>query len=302
VTLPSWKQGNTRTALLEFLDAAAEIPPYDRIAVFDNDGTMWCEKPLYVQLHFFMDALERVVTDRPELGNRPEYRAVLDRDKEAVGKLGLERVALALVDLFTGTRPDEFGTAVRRFFDKATHPGRGVPYRQMVYQPMLELLDEVRARGFTTYVVTGGGAEFVREVSAELYGISPAGVVGSKVAYEVRIEDDMPILLRTGEIFDVPNEGPGKIPHLHRQIGQRPILAVGNSPGDAEMLAYATGFDGPSLAMIVSHDDAAREYAYESVAGTFEATESIIDKAARLGWTTISMRDDWATIFPPEDR
>jgi len=298
MTLPSWRAGDTRDAIVEFLDAAEEVAPEDRIAVFDNDGTLWCEKPMYVQLHFLIEALAHAVGERPELAERPEYRAVLDRDREALARLGLQRVAMALVELYAGTTPEYFDAAVKEFFASARHPERDVPYRQMVYQPMLELIDVVRARGFTVYVVTAGGAEFVRAIGRDFYGVSPAQVVGSQVAYEARVEGDMPVLIRKAEIFDIPNEGLGKVPNLQRQIGQRPMLAVGNSPGDAEMLAYTTGFEGPSLAMIVDHDDAEREYEYESVAGTFEAEESILDKANRLGWTTISMRRDWDVVFP----
>lgn len=274
------------------------MPPEHRVAVFDNDGTLWCEKPNYPQLFFFVDALHDAVATRPDLADQPEYRAILDQDKAVVAELGLERVALALVDLYSGVSPEEFAAAVREWFGNALHPDHAVPYKHRRYQPMLELIDAVRDHGFTVYLVTAGGAEFVRAISSDFYGVSPAQVVGSQVSYETRIEGDMPRLIRTGEIFGTPNEGLSKVPHLQRQIGQRPMLAAGNSPGDAEMLEYTTGFDGPSLALLVNHDDVEREYAYESVAGTFEADEPIIDKSHRLGWTTVSMRDDWSTVFP----
>ncbi len=298
MTLSSWRDGAARRAITEFLGASQEIAPEDRIAVFDNDGTLWCEKPTYTQVYFFAWTLERAVAEHPELGDRPEYRAVLEHDREAMARLGLERVALALVELYAGSTPEQFDDAVRTFFATTRHPERDVPFGKMVYQPMLELLGAVREHGFTVYLVTGGGTEFVRAISRELYGVSPAQVVGSEVAYDSRLDGDMPILIRTGEILGDPNEGLAKVANLQRQIGRRPMLAVGNSPGDAEMLAYATGFDGPSLAMIVDHDDAEREYRYESVAGTFASEETILDKADRLGWTTISMREDWDCVFP----
>ncbi|MEN8040534.1 MAG: HAD family hydrolase [Actinomycetota bacterium] len=295
--LPSWRDGATRDTIIEFLRESQKIAPEQRIAAFDNDGTMWCEKPNYTQFYFLIDALKSAVEANPALVERPEYRAILDRDREAMGQLGLERVGMALVDLFTGDTPEGFEVAVRSFFERVEHPDRGVPFKNMRYQPMLELLDAVRDHGFTVYVVTGGGAEFVRVVGRDFYDVTPAQVVGSQIAYETRVENDVPVLIRTGEMFDSPNEGASKVPHLQRQIGQRPMLAVGNSPGDAEMLEYAAAFDGPSLAMIVNHDDAEREYAYESVAGTFETEETITEKANRLGWTTISMRNDWETVF-----
>ncbi len=295
--LPSWRDGATRSALLEFLDQVDDIPPDERVAVFDNDGTLWCEKPSYVQLDFFVRELGRAVTDRPELGERAEYRAVLDQDRAALGELGLERVAFALVELCEGMTPGEFGARVDAFFAEARHPERGVPYPQLRYRPMLELIDELRARSFDVGVVTGGGTEFVRAVSQALYGVAPEAVVGSQVGYELVRESGRPVLRRTTQLFGEVNEGAAKISNIQRQLGRRPVVAGGNSPGDAEMLEYATGYDGPSLALLVDHDDAEREYAYESVAGSFESDEAITDTAARLGWTVVSMRDDWSRVF-----
>ena len=206
-------------------------------------------------------------------------------------------VVSALAELHAGITPEEFDARVRAFFDEARHPERGVPFSQTRYQPMLELIDELRAREFDVYVVSAGGAEFVRAISVSFYDVSPEGVVGSQVGYEWVRENGRPKLLRTSELFGGPNEGPAKPPGIQRLLGRRPILAGGNSAGDAEMLEYAMAFEGPSLALLVNHDDAEREYAYESVAGTFETQETIVQTAARLGWTVVSMRDDWNTIF-----
>jgi phosphoserine phosphatase len=296
--LPSWREGATRDAIVEFLDRADEIPPRDRVAVFDNDGTMWAEKPKYTQLDFMLLEMHDAIASDPSLADRTEFRAVLDQDTEKMHAIGLEGLATAFLDLFAGLTPEKFDAKVAAFFAEQQHP-RGVPYRQQRYQPMLELMDELRSRGFDFYLVTGGGAEFVRVISQDFYGVSPEGVVGSQIDYEfTRDNDGTPRLLRTNHVVQSgPNEGIAKVPNIHRVLGRRPVVAGGNSAGDAEMLEYATTYDGPSLAIVVNHDDAEREYEYESLAGTFEADEAILDTAARLGWTVASIRDDWSTVF-----
>jgi phosphoserine phosphatase len=296
--LRSWRDGPTRSAVLDFLAAVDEIPPGDRLAVFDNDGTLWCEQPSYVQLEFFVQELRRAVGERPELAARPEYRAILEHDRAAQGELGLERIAFALVELCEGITPEEFVERVDAFFASARHPDRAVAYGQMVYAPMLELIDELRARAFDVSIVTGGGTEFVRAVSQRLYGVAPVSVVGSQVGYSLVREGGRPVLRRTTELFGELNEGEAKISNIQRQLGRRPIVAGGNSPGDNEMLEYASAYDGPSLALVVDHDDAEREYAYESVAGSFAAAETATATARRFRWTVVSMANDWATVFP----
>ena len=297
-TLPSWRDGATRDAIVAFLDRVDEIPPDERVAVFDNDGTMWAEKPNYTQLEFFIVEMRAAIAADPSVGDRLEFRALIDHDTEALEAFGLERLATAFLDLFVGLTPEEFSAKVARFFAEQQHPS-GVPYRRQRYQPMLELMDELRSRGFDCYLVSGGGAEFLRVVSDEFYGVSPEGVVGSQIEYEFTRDDaGRPRLLRTDHVVGSgPNEGVTKVPNIHRILGRRPVVAGGNSAGDAEMLEYAMTYDGPSLALLVDHDDAEREYAYESVAGTFETDESILDTAARLGWTVASIRNDWATVF-----
>ena len=295
--LPSWNDGPTRTALVDFLDAATHLPPAERVAVFDNDGTLWCEKPNYVQLDFLVGQLVGAVADRPALADRPEYRAVLGRDQAALAAMGLERVALALLELCEGITPEEFEARVRAFFRDARHPDRAAPYADLRYTPMLELLDALRARHFSVFVVSGGGTEFLRAVSESLYGVTPEGVVGTQVAYRLVRIDGRPRLVRTTELVGDPNEGEAKITAIQRMLGRRPLLAGGNSAGDTEMLEYATAFDGPSMALLIDHDDGEREYAYESVAGTLDRAEPILETAGRLGWTVVSMRRDWSTVF-----
>jgi phosphoserine phosphatase len=296
--LPSWRDGAARSAILEFLDASDEIAPENRLAVFDNDGTLWCEKPRYPQLDFFVWQLAHSVEERPELRDVPEFTAVLSGDMATIAAFGLERVAVALLGLFEGIEPEVFEARVRAFFAETRHPDHGVRYDEMLYQPMLELMDALAERGFTNCIVTGGGTEFVRAISGRVYGIPEERVVGTLVTYRFDRRDGRVVLLRTTGVRGEANEGDAKVDNIQVALGRRPTVAGGNSPGDAEMLEYASTGDGPSLALLVDHDDADREYAYESEAGTFTANESVTETASRLGWTQISMRDDWSTIFP----
>ena len=296
--LPSWKSGRTRTALLDFIDAADALPSEDRVAVFDNDGTLWCEKPAYPQLLFMLDELSRAISVDPSLAEREEYRAMIDHDRAAQAEIGLERIAFALLELCTGIGPEEFDDRVASFFERTRHPDRGVAYVEMRYRPMLELVDELRAHDFDVFIVTGGGAEFVRAVSRRFYDVSPDAVVGSLVGYEfTRDAAGRPTLRRTTQLFGEVNEGAPKVTNIQLQLGRRPIFAAGNSPGDAEMLEYALAADGPSMALLVNHDDADREYAYEGEAGTFETDGSFTELAEGLGITIASMRNDWETVF-----
>jgi phosphoserine phosphatase len=283
---------------VHFLVACREVPPELRTAVFDNDGTLWCEKPHYPQLAFLLTELREAVNADPELGSIPEYRALLDGNQAAMAEMGLERLALALVELFEGMEPTEFIDRVRGFVASTTHPDRGVGYGRMVYQPMLELIEALTALDFTVCIVTGGGTEFVRAISRDLYGVEPERVVGTLVSYEMRRRDGRPYLVRAAQTVLEANEGAAKVTNIQTELGRRPILAAGNSAGDKEMLEYATASDLPSLALLVDHDDPGREYAYESRAGSFEADEPIVDTARRLGWTVVSMASDWEQIFP----
>ncbi len=296
--LPSWRPGPARDSIVDFLAVAEEIPPEQRLAVFDNDGTLWCEKPRYTQLDFLIWQLQRSVAVQPELNDVPEYTAVLSGDGAAITAFGLERVAVALLRLFENIEPEVFERRVRNFFAETRHPDHDRRYDQMVYQPMLELLRALAHHGFSNCIVSGGGTEFVRAISHEVYGIPQERVVGTLVTYELTEKGGRPVLLRTAAVQGKPNEGGAKIENIQTALGRRPLLAAGNSPGDAEMLEYTNSSEPPSLALLVNHDDDQREYAYESVAGTFESNETIQETAARLGWTQISMKDDWAIVFP----
>ena len=297
--LPSWRPGSTRDAIVAFLDQAETLPVHQRVACFDNDGTLWCERPDYAQLAFFVQALRQRVADDPATADRPEFAALLGGDRAAIGEIGLERIAFALVGLFEGATADAFTAEVRAFMADADHPTLGRPLRTCVYQPMVELIDELRRREFLVAIVTGGGTEFVRAISHDLYGVPPEAVVGSLVAYEFdRDERGVPRLRRTGVLDGMANEGAPKVSHIQAQLGRRPVIAGGNSGGDREMLEWAAGGDGPGLALLIDHDDAAREFEYVSSAETFAEPEPITTVGGRLGWTIVSMADDWSTIFP----
>ncbi|MFC4628161.1 haloacid dehalogenase-like hydrolase [Promicromonospora alba] len=301
--LPSWRPGPTRDAVLGFLADASSIPPEDRVAYFDNDGTLWCERPTYVQYEFFLDALRRRVHGDPALAEEAEFRAVLAGDASAVGEIGLERVALALAGLFRGISPGAFTREVRAFLRSGTHPTLGRPLSDLRYGPMLELVEALRGLDFTVGVVTGGGTEFVRSVSEELYGVPPERVVGTMIAYD--LEEDAhgrPALRRTGRVLGDVNEGAAKVTNIQTQLGRPPVLAAGNSTGDTQLLEWAAAAEGPHLSLLVDHDDPDREFAYASEAQSFAAGEPITTTARRLGWTVISMKDDWASVFAEDGR
>jgi hypothetical protein len=296
--LPSWRPGPARDALLAFLDAAPAVPVADRLALFDNDGTLWCERPTYAQFDFFLDALRRRVADDPDLATRAEFAAVLSGDGEQLADLGLPRIAAALAGMFAGDTPEAFRDEVRAFMNAASH-ATGRPLRRMIYQPMLELIGDLRALDFTIGVVTGGGTEFVRAISADLYGVPPELVVGTLIGYEmVRDTAQRPTLHRGTNVLGDANEGAPKVTNIQTQLGRRPLLAAGNSGGDREMLEWTCAAGQPALALLIDHDDADREYAYASQAATFTEDEPITAVGARLGWTVVSMARDWDQVFP----
>jgi phosphoglycolate phosphatase-like HAD superfamily hydrolase len=297
--LPSWRPGATRDAIVGFLEAATSLPVASRVAAFDNDGTLWCERPNYLQLDFFIDGLRSAADSDPTLAERAEYAAILNGDRAAIGEIGLTRVAGALAELFAGLEPAEFAGRARSFVERARHPLLDLPAARTVYQPMLELLDELRRREFAVFIVSGGGTEFLRSVSDDLYGVAPESVVGTLIEYEfTRSDDGRPVLRRTARMSGEANEGPAKVTHIQTQLGRRPILGAGNSSGDREMLEWATAGDGPTIALVIDHDDDQREFAYQGTAESFAESEPIARTAERLDWTVVSMKNDWLTVFP----
>jgi phosphoserine phosphatase len=303
--LRSWRPGPVRDTLTGFLDAARDVAPRDRVACFDNDGTLWCERPSYPQLDFFVDALRARVAQDPTIGSTTEFAALLAGDRAAIGELGLARIAMALVGLFEGITPEAFAEQVRDYFGRAVHPTLGRPVRSTTYRPMLELVGALRELDFTVCLVTGGGTEFVRAISHNLYGVAPEAVVGTMVTYAYSADASRPdgtprpVLRRTTGVMGEVNEGPAKVSNIQAQLGRRPILAAGNSAGDRQMLEWAAGGDGAGLALLVDHDDDAREFRYLSAGETVTDEEPITAVGRRQGWTVVSMANDWASVFHP---
>jgi phosphoglycolate phosphatase-like HAD superfamily hydrolase len=300
--LPSWNDGAAKQAILDFVRAAtdpdgpAHVPPEDRIATFDQDGTLWVEHPLYAQAAFALDRLRVVARERPELKEHEPFRSVLSGDPAVLGRL-TERDWTEIVGVtHSGMSTEAFIEIVGKWLETARHPRFRRPYTDLVYQPMREVMEFLRANGFRTYIVTGGGQEFVRVYAQRVYGIPPEQVVGSSIATRYEIHGDKAELLRLPKPFFV-DDGPGKAIGINLFIGKRPYAAFGNSDGDREMLEWTGAGAGPRLRMLVRHDDAVREYAYgpDTRVGTF--SDSLTQEARARGWTVISMKADWKRIF-----
>jgi phosphoglycolate phosphatase-like HAD superfamily hydrolase len=300
--LPSWRPGPRRAALLDFVAAVATpggpdfIPPADRIAVFDNDGTLWVEQPAYTQLFFILDRIRALAPRNPDWQRDPILAAAAAGDLHgalAGGTEGLLRLAGAAQ---AGMTPEAFQRIVADWLAGARDRRWNRPYTALVYQPMLELLALLRANGFTTFIVSGGGAEFVRAFSESAYGIPPHQVVGSTFALTPGEQDGRITLVREPRV-DFVDDGPGKPVGIARQVGRRPIAAFGNSDGDWHMLRYTTEGPGRRLGMIIHHDDGAREFAYDRDSHVGRLARAL-DEAPARGWHVVSMRQDWERIFP----
>ena len=301
--LSSWNDGPARAAIIEFVERVSVeggddfVPPAERVAVLDNDGTLWCEQPTYVQALFVLARLREATEGRPELAEQPVVKALSAGDLAGAQQFGMEAIAGVLLELDAGRTTEEFTRDAEAWLATAEHPRFGVPFRELTYAPMVELLELLRARDFRVFIVTGGGVEFVRAVGEELYGVPPDDVVGSAVQVSFERRDGRVVLVRQAAMLGSPNEGPPKAVNIQAHIGRRPILAAGNSAGDREMLEYAHTGDRPSLCLVVDHDDAEREYAYAGASVTDPDAEPIVDTASRLGWTVVSMRRDWSRVF-----
>jgi phosphoglycolate phosphatase-like HAD superfamily hydrolase len=300
--LPSWREGPRRRALLDFVAAVTTpghadfVPPAGRIAVFDNDGTLWVEQPAYTQLFFILDRIRALAPTHPAWPQEALLRAGIAGDMSGVMAGGTEGL-LRLAGLAqAGMSPEAFQALAAAWLTTARDGRWNRPYTALVYQPMLEVLALLRAHGFTNFIVSGGGVEFVRAFSQQAYGIPPHRVVGSSFALTPGEEAGRITLTREPRV-DFIDDGPGKPVGIARFIGRRPIAAFGNSDGDWHMLRYATEGEGRRLGMIVHHDDAAREYAYDRQSHVGRLARAL-DEAPARGWPVISMRDDWARIFP----
>jgi len=300
--LPSWNDGPARRAVVAFVEKVTMeggpgfVPAPDRIAVFDNDGTLWSEQPAYVQVAFTLDRIKAQAEAHPEWRGNPLFRAALEGDLKAI-LAGTPRDRLELLaGASAGMTPEAFERTVSDWLAKARHPRFGRPYTELAYQPMRELLTYLRAEGFKTYIVSAGGVEFMRPWTERVYGIPPERVIGSaiKVRYEVR--DGRPVLVRLPEVEFIDDRA-GKPVGIQRAIGRRPIAAFGNSDGDYEMLRWTTAGPGPRLGLIVHHTDAVREWAYDRESPVGRLNKAL-DDAPKYGWVIADMKDDWKVIYP----
>lgn len=306
--LPSWNDSVTKTAIVDFVKTTTTegspqfVPPDERIATFDQDGTLWVEKPMYAQVIYCLDRVPALVKAKPELAQVEPFKTVMSGNREAIARLPMQDLEKILAATLTGMSVDEFKAQVAKWLETAKDPRWKRPYTELIYQPMHEVLQYLRVNGYKTYIVTGGGQDFVRVYAERVYGIPPEQVVGTvggtKYGYD---KDGKPFLTKEPKLL-LNDDNAGKPEGIHLMIGRRPIAAFGNSTGDREMLEYTKAGNGARLSMIVLHDDAAREYAYgparglpDSKVGTF--TQALYDEAKKGRWIVISMKNDWKHIF-----
>ena len=300
--LASWADTPTRARIVDFVESvtreggASFVAPGDRVAVFDNDGTLWSERPVYFQLLYAVDRVRERGEADPSVLDSDVLRAAAAGDMDGVVAAGHEGLAEIVAASHAGVTVDEFQASVRAWLDSARHPTTGRPYTRMVFQPMLELLDYLRANGFRTYITSGGGVHFMRVFAEEIYGIPPEQVIGSVGRTSYQVVDGAPTLQKDPGIAFI-DDGPGKPVAIEARIGARPILAAGNSDGDFQMLEWTTAGNGPRLGIIVHHTDAEREWAYdrESPVGRLDRG---LDEAQERGWVLVDMAEDWTRVFP----
>jgi len=302
--LPSWNDTAPKAAIVDFVEKVTKeggtdfVPASQRIAVFDNDGTLWVEQPMYTQLAFVIDRGKAQAPTHPEWATTQPFQAVLENDLAALLKSGEKGLLELVMATHADMTVDQFEEVVTRWLAEAHDPRFKRPYTELVYQPMLELLAYLRANGFQTFIVSGGGIEFMRPWTEKVYGVAPNQVVGSSIKTKFEMRNESPTLFRLPEVNFV-NDGPGKPVGINEHIGIRPIAAFGNSDGDLEMLQWTTLGPGPSLGMLVHHTDAEREYAYDR-RSEFGHLDKALDAAAVNGWTVIDMKADWKQVFPEQ--
>jgi phosphoserine phosphatase len=301
--LPSWVDGSTKRAITRFVEAVSTpgspqfVPPGERIATFDNDGTLWAEQPFYVQGLFALDRVRALAPANPQWREQEPFASLLRGDGKAALAGGEAAISAIVTASHAGITSEAFEQVVREWISTARHPQTGRPYTQMVYQPMLELLAYLHQSGFMSFVVSGGGADFMRPWVERTYGIPPERVIGSSIQMRFEVRDGQPVLVRLPEI-KVVNDGAIKPVSIQHHIGRRPIAAFGNSDGDLAMLQWTMAGPGPRLALLVHHTDGEREWAYDrsSAVGRLDRA---LDEANARGWTVVDMRRDWLVVFPP---
>lgn len=296
--LASWNDGEPKQAILRFVAEtnARGVPEQERIAVFDNDGTLWAERPLYFQLEFAMHRIRKLAPQHPEWKTTQPFQAVLEHDMEALTKSGTDGIVKLVLASHANMTSEAFSAAVREWIRSARHPRFDRPYSTLVYQPMLELLDCLRANGFRVYICSGGGVEFMRVFAEEVYGIPPEQVIGSSIRTKFEMRDGKPVLARLPD-FDSLNDKGVKPVNIQKVIGRRPIAAFGNSDGDLAMLQWTAAGKTRSLCLLVHHTDAKREWAYDRNSH-IGRLDKALDKAKKRGWVVADMKRDWNRVFP----
>jgi len=300
--LPSWNEGPARQAIIEFVRRVTDksspqyVPPEQRIATFDNDGTLWSEQPMYFQAFFTLDRVKALAPQHPEWKDRQPFKAILENDTKTLIASGEKGVLEVLMASHAGVTTEEFEGIVRDWLATARHPRFNRPFTDLVFQPMLELLTYLRENGFKTYIISGGGIEFMRPWTEKVYGIPPEQVMGSSIKLKFDIRDGKPILMRLPDL-DFFDEGPGKPVGIQKFIGRRPIAAFGNSDGDLQMLQWTAAGEGSRFMLLVHHTDAEREWAYDRQSPVGRLDKAL-DEAPRRGWTVVDMKKDWKKVFP----
>ncbi|MEA2116083.1 MAG: HAD family hydrolase [Thermodesulfobacteriota bacterium] len=301
--LPSWHEGPSKKAITAFVGAVTDksspdfVKPSERIAVFDNDGTLWSEQPAYFQLFFAMDRVKAMATDHPEWKSQQPFQAVLEGDMKALAASGKKGLIELVMTTHAGMTADEFTTIVKNWLQTAKHPTLKKPYTDLVFKPMLELLDYLRANDFKTFIVSGGGIEFMRPWVEGVYGIPPEQVVGSSIVSKFEMRDGKPVLIREAKLNFIDDKE-GKPVGINQHIGRRPIFAFGNSDGDLQMLQWTTlAGEGKRFAGIVHHTDGEREFAYDRDSHMGRLDKALVEAKAN-GWTVVDMKKEWNVIYP----
>jgi hypothetical protein len=299
--LPSWNDTAPKKSIIAFVEKVTKegstdfVPVEERIATFDNDGTLWVEQPMYVQLAFALDRIKQLAPSHPEWKTTQPFQGVLEGDMKAVMASGEKGIVELIMATHSGMTVEGFRKIVTDWLGTATNPKYHKPYNQCIYQPMVELLAYLRANGFKTYIVSGGGVEFMRPWTEKTYGVPPEQVIGSSIKTKFEMVDGKPDLRRLPEVSFI-DDGPGKPVGINQYIGRRPIAAFGNSDGDQQMLEWAAAGSGAHFMLIVHHTDAEREYAYDRKS-SIGKLDKALDEATAKGWTVVSMKDDWKKIF-----
>ncbi len=299
--LPSWSDTENKKAIMQFVESVTDEdspdyrPPSDRIAVFDNDGTLWSERPVYFQLYFALDRIRAMAAEHPEWKNEQPFKAVLEDDMQAILASGEHGLLQLIMASHSGMTTTAFEEIVKDWISTARHPETGMLFKEMVYLPMLELLDYLRANEFKTYIVSGGGIEFMRPWTEEVYGIPPEQVIGSSIKTKFEMVNGNPQLIRLPEI-DFIDDKEGKPVAIHKFIGKRPIAAFGNSDGDLQMLQWTEAGEGKELLVYIHHTDSAREWAYDRNSHVGKLDKGL-DEALSKGWIIVDMKGDWNAIY-----